>query len=52
MKIVCAWCGKYLGEKSPYERGVTSTICAECREKKFPNLPNRLTAEQIVERAK
>jgi len=37
MIIKCAWCGKYMGEKPPYEdKSVTHTICAECREKYFP----------------
>jgi len=35
--IRCAWCGKYLGEKEPYEdKSVTHTICPECRAKYFP----------------
>lgn len=39
MKIVCAWCGKDMGEKPPYEdKGTTHTICPECFEKQFPNV--------------
>jgi len=35
--IKCAWCGKYLGEKEPYEdKSVTHSICPECRAKYFP----------------
>lgn len=35
--IKCAWCGKYLGEKEPYEdKSVTHGICPECRKKYFP----------------
>ena len=35
--IKCAWCGKYLGEKEPYEdKMVTHGICPECRVKYFP----------------
>ncbi|MDD5501232.1 MAG: hypothetical protein PHH57_06075 [Candidatus Omnitrophica bacterium] len=35
--IKCAWCGKYLGEKEPYEdKSVTHGICPECRAKYFP----------------
>jgi DNA-directed RNA polymerase subunit RPC12/RpoP len=35
--IRCAWCGKYLGEKEPYEdMSETHSICPECRAKYFP----------------
>ncbi|MDP3879982.1 MAG: hypothetical protein Q8Q07_06745 [Dehalococcoidales bacterium] len=35
--IKCAWCGKYLGEKEPYEdKSVTHGICPECLAKYFP----------------
>ena len=34
------------------EGGVSSTVCGNCRKEKFPNLPARLTADEIVERAK
>jgi hypothetical protein len=35
--IRCAWCGKYLGEKEPYEdKSETHGICPECRAKYFP----------------
>lgn len=34
MNIVCAWCGKHLGEKEPLEDKSTShTICDECFRK-------------------
>ena len=37
MIIQCAWCGKYMGEKPPYEdKSVTHTICDECIAKYFP----------------
>jgi hypothetical protein len=37
MIIRCAWCGKYMGEKPPYEdKSVTHSICPECRAKYFP----------------
>jgi antirestriction protein ArdC len=37
MIIKCAWCGKYMGEKPPYEdKSVTHSICPECRAKYFP----------------
>jgi hypothetical protein len=33
MKIVCAWCGKPMGEKPPYEdESITHSICPECYE--------------------
>ncbi len=35
--IKCAWCGKCMGEKEPYEdKSVTHGICPECRAKYFP----------------
>jgi hypothetical protein len=35
--VKCAWCGKYWGEKEPYEdKSVTHGICPECRAKYFP----------------
>jgi len=37
MIIKCAWCGKYMGEKPPYEdKGITHSICPECKAKQFP----------------
>lgn len=34
MKIVCAWCGKDLGEKPPLEdKETTHGICEECAAK-------------------
>ena len=34
MRIACAWCGKSMGEKSPYEdTSVTHGMCPECYEK-------------------
>ena len=45
MKIVCAWCGKEIGEKPPYEdKSVTHGICDICVTKFFPH-----QAEKIVE---
>jgi|GEM_PF-4672443 len=39
--IKCAWCGKYLGEKEPFEdKSVTHGICPECRAKYFPKKKN------------
>lgn len=37
MKIVCAWCGKEMGEKTPLEdKSVTHSICPKCERKHFP----------------
>jgi len=34
MKIQCAWCGKDMGDKPPYEdQGTTHTMCGECYRK-------------------
>lgn len=31
MTVICAWCGKILGEKPPHEdKSVTHSICKEC----------------------
>ncbi len=44
--VKCAWCGKYLGEKEPYEdKSVTHGICPECREKYFPKKKDNLSAQ-------
>ncbi len=34
MKIVCAWCGKDMGEKKPLkDKSVTHGMCEECLDK-------------------
>ncbi len=34
MKIVCAWCGKEMGEKPPLNnKETTHSICPECYKK-------------------
>ena len=44
--IKCAWCGKYMGEKEPYEdKSVTHGICSECRAKYFPKKKNDLSPQ-------
>ncbi len=44
--VKCAWCGKYLGEKEPYEdKSVTHGICPECREKYFPKKKDNLSPQ-------
>ena len=31
MKIVCSWCGEYIGLKEPLEnKSITHSICKEC----------------------
>jgi len=39
LKIVCAWCGKELGEKEGPEgtEGTTPGICDDCLFKNFPH---------------
>lgn len=33
MKVVCAWCGKDLGEKEGSTEFVSHGICEECKDK-------------------
>jgi len=34
MKVKCAWCGRDMGEKPPYDnKEVSHTICADCLKK-------------------
>jgi DNA-directed RNA polymerase subunit RPC12/RpoP len=38
LKIICAWCGKYLGEKEASDTNksthcITHSICPDCKEK-------------------
>ena len=34
MKIVCAWCGKYMGEKEGGDEGeISHGVCEECSGK-------------------
>ena len=36
MKVVCAWCGKDMGEKPPYnDRTTTPSICVKCLKKEL-----------------
>ena len=42
MRIVCAWCGRPMGEKWPYDdQGETHTICPECQAKYFPKIAKK-----------
>jgi len=46
MKIVCAWCGKLLGEKPPYkDKSTTHSICKKCKRKHFPKKGGNTTIE-------
>lgn len=48
MIIKCAWCGKDMGEKPPYEdKSVTHSICEECEAKYFPEKGKRGDAMKI-----
>lgn len=50
MKIQCAWCGKPMGEKPPYEdKSVTHSICPECEAKYFPEKEEGSMAKHEVE---
>ncbi len=40
LKVVCAWCGKDMGEKDGQgTEGEAGTFCEDCWEKKFPGVP-------------
>ncbi len=41
--IICAWCGKCMGEKEPYEdKSITHGICPSCLAKYFPKKKDSL----------
>ena len=49
MKRVCSWCGKDMGEKPPYEdKGVTHTICPECKKRYFPELGGNAMSRYVT----
>lgn len=36
MKVVCAWCGKDMGEKEPFDdESTTHGMCPECYEEEI-----------------
>lgn len=40
MTIVCAWCGKFLGEKDGQgQTGITHGICIGCKAKELAKIP-------------
>jgi len=40
LKIICAWCGKDMGEKDGRgQTGVTSSMCEQCWERYRPGVP-------------
>ena len=49
MKIQCAWCGKDLGSKPPYEdESTTHGMCQECLEKEIGSCRiDRFTAKDL-----
>ena len=52
MKIVCAWCGREMGEKPLLEdRSVTHSICPECKEKHFDKKRKKKeVGEQLIKK--
>lgn len=47
MKIVCAWCGKDMGEKDGAGvEGVSHSICEECLQKAEAEAENRIRAAE------
>jgi hypothetical protein len=48
IKIVCAWCGKYMGEKegdTPYP--ISHSICPECERKVRAEIENDLNPNNL-----
>ena len=42
MKVVCAWCGKNMGEKPPIEdTDVTHDMCLDCYQKELSKINRR-----------
>jgi len=47
VKIVCAWCGKEMGEKPPLgDKSITHSICPKCKEKHFNEKRKRKEADE------
>lgn len=47
MKIVCAWCGRNMGEKDGAGvEGVSHSICEECLQKLEAVAGNRISVEE------
>lgn len=44
MKIICAWCGKDMGEKEPtqgkWKDEITHGMCEECYKKEIEEIEN------------
>ncbi len=36
LRVICAWCGKFLRNLDDCREGVSHGICLECRDKYFP----------------
>ena len=46
MKVICAWCGKDMGEKNGEGvKGISHSICEECLEKLKAEEKSRIGAE-------
>lgn len=44
MKVQCAWCGKDMGEKPPYDDpAISHGICEQCRRENFPKTTYNLS---------
>ena len=50
MRVLCAWCSRDLGTKSPETPGVTHTICPDCLDREFPKMksPKRQAIEATI----
>lgn len=48
MKIVCAWCGKKMGEKDGKGvEGVSHTLCEECFAKWMAKVENKISGKRL-----
>ena len=49
MKIVCAWCGKDMGEKEGEGiEGISHSVCEECADKLVLEMKKLLEIERAV----
>ena len=49
MKIVCAWCGKDMGEKEGEGiEGISHSVCEECADKLVLDMKKLLEIERAV----
>ncbi len=53
MKIVCAWCGKDMGERdSEGAEGVSHGMCAECLDEVAGRVKDRISVEDELDENK